>query len=71
MVLSSSSPTPSRVRRLASFSCVERSAESIRAATGASRCEACSLLQEVQAAMERLPFKQRIALIQRQYHDLS
>jgi RNA polymerase sigma-70 factor (ECF subfamily) len=50
---------------------VEERTEFVPAATVAARGDACSLVQEVQVAMERLPLKQRIALIQRKYHDFS
>jgi RNA polymerase sigma-70 factor, ECF subfamily len=49
----------------------EQSADLVFAAAGAARSASCSLVQEVRAAMERLPLQQRIALIQRTYHDLS
>lgn len=60
-----------RRQRSKEGSLVEHSTEFVPTETRAACCEACSLLQEVQAAMERLPTKQRIALIQRKYHDLS
>jgi RNA polymerase sigma-70 factor (ECF subfamily) len=52
-------------------SLVEESAEIVPAATGAARCEARALFQEVEAFVARLPLEQRIALIQRKFHDLS